>query len=89
MSMSVNLTVSTVCSCDLETVCCFNLNTVCSCNLNISQVSEEEWRNKYESMKAALPEYKKMKKELGDVEVRYIVTSCVCVSLLVCVRVCV
>jgi len=34
-----------------------------------SQVSEEEWRTKYESMKAALPTYKKMKKELGDVEV--------------------
>eukprot|EP00967_Tisochrysis_lutea_P001322 scaffold1750_cov19-Tisochrysis_lutea.AAC.3 len=34
------------------------------------QVSEEEWRAKYESMKAALPTYKKMKKELGDVEVR-------------------
>lgn len=32
-------------------------------------VSDEEWRLKYESMKAALPQYKKMKKELGDVEV--------------------
>ena len=33
------------------------------------QVSEEEWRAKYESMKSALPTYKKMKKELGDTEV--------------------
>ena len=32
-------------------------------------VSDEEWRQKYESMKAALPQYKKMKKELGDIEV--------------------
>lgn len=32
-------------------------------------VSEEEWRQKYEAMKAALPQYKKMKKELGDIEV--------------------
>lgn len=31
-------------------------------------VSEEEWRQKYEAMKAALPAYKKMKKELGDIE---------------------
>ena len=32
-------------------------------------MSEEEWRAKYEAMKAALPTYKKMKKELGDIEV--------------------
>ncbi|KAJ9520358.1 hypothetical protein QJQ45_030297 [Haematococcus lacustris] len=31
-------------------------------------VSEEEWRAKYEAMKSALPQYKKMKKELGDIE---------------------
>ena len=36
----------------------------------LAVVSEEEWRLKYESMKAALPQYKKMKKELGDIEVR-------------------
>jgi hypothetical protein len=32
-------------------------------------VSEEEWRQKYEAMKAAVPQYKKLKKELGDIEV--------------------
>ena len=36
----------------------------------LAVVSEEEWRLKYESMKAALPQYKKMKKELGDIEVK-------------------
>ena len=36
----------------------------------LAVVSEEEWRLKYESMKAALPLYKKMKKELGDIEVK-------------------
>jgi hypothetical protein len=44
------------------------------------QVSEEEWRAKYEAMRAALPQYKTMKKELGDLEV-----TCVCVcAYLVC-----
>ena len=35
----------------------------------IAVVSEEEWKLKYDNMKAALPQYKKMKKELGDIEV--------------------
>lgn len=30
--------------------------------------TEEEWRRKYESMKEKLPTYKKLKKELGDLE---------------------
>mmetsp|Transcript_19160 Transcript_19160/g.53649 ORF Transcript_19160/g.53649 Transcript_19160/m.53649 type:complete len:674 (-) Transcript_19160:217-2238(-) len=40
-----------------------------------AMVSEEEWRAKYESMKAALPTYKKMKKELGDVEAEVFVLA--------------
>lgn len=38
-------------------------------------VSEEEWRQKYESMKSALPQYKKMKKELGDIEAEVFVLA--------------
>uniref|UniRef100_A0A7S0WQ24 IFT81 calponin homology domain-containing protein n=1 Tax=Chlamydomonas leiostraca TaxID=1034604 RepID=A0A7S0WQ24_9CHLO len=38
-------------------------------------VSEEEWRLKYEAMKAALPTYKKMKKELGDIEAEVFVLA--------------
>mmetsp|Transcript_9266 Transcript_9266/g.19811 ORF Transcript_9266/g.19811 Transcript_9266/m.19811 type:complete len:706 (+) Transcript_9266:158-2275(+) len=38
-------------------------------------VSEEEWRQKYEAMKAALPQYKKMKKELGDIEAEVFVLA--------------
>ncbi|GFR42598.1 hypothetical protein Agub_g3529 [Astrephomene gubernaculifera] len=37
--------------------------------------SEEEWRNKYESMKSKLPIYKKMKKELGDLEAEVFVLA--------------
>ncbi|KAG2490551.1 hypothetical protein HYH03_010945 [Edaphochlamys debaryana] len=37
--------------------------------------SEEEWRNKYESMKSKLPVYKKMKKELGDIEAEVFVLA--------------
>ncbi|EFJ53072.1 hypothetical protein VOLCADRAFT_78702 [Volvox carteri f. nagariensis] len=37
--------------------------------------SEEEWRNKYESMKNKLPIYKKMKKELGDLEAEVFVLA--------------
>lgn len=40
-------------------------------------MSEEEWRAKYEAMKASVPMFKKMKKELGDIEV--------CVGVGVCV----
>ncbi len=36
-------------------------------------VSEEEWRAKYESMRAQLPAYKAMKKELGAVEAEALV----------------
>lgn len=31
-------------------------------------VSDEEWRSKYEAIKAKLPQYKAMKKELADLE---------------------
>jgi hypothetical protein len=31
-------------------------------------VSEEQWRAKYESLKAALPEYKRMKRQLAELE---------------------
>ncbi|MEW5299244.1 MAG: hypothetical protein WDW36_002278 [Sanguina aurantia] len=34
----------------------------------IGRVSEEEWGLKYESLKSKLPAFKKMKKELGDIE---------------------
>ncbi|PNW70526.1 hypothetical protein CHLRE_17g723600v5 [Chlamydomonas reinhardtii] len=37
--------------------------------------SEEEWRTKYESMKSKLPIYKKMKKELGDLEAEVFVLA--------------
>jgi intraflagellar transport protein 81 len=33
-----------------------------------SGVSDEEWREKYEAIKAQLPVYKAMKKELGELE---------------------
>ena len=33
-----------------------------------SGVSDEEWRAKYEAIKAQLPAYKAMKKELGELE---------------------
>uniref|UniRef100_A0A7R9YTN5 IFT81 calponin homology domain-containing protein n=1 Tax=Chlamydomonas euryale TaxID=1486919 RepID=A0A7R9YTN5_9CHLO len=42
---------------------------------SVAVVSEEEWRAKYESMKAALPAYKKMKKELGDIEAEVFVLA--------------
>ena len=42
---------------------------------SIGVVSEEEWRTKYESMKSALPQYKKMKKELGDLEAEVFVLA--------------
>ncbi|KAG1672417.1 hypothetical protein FOA52_013202 [Chlamydomonas sp. UWO 241] len=42
---------------------------------SVAVVSEEEWRSKYESMKAALPSYKKMKKELGDIEAEVFVLA--------------
>lgn len=38
-------------------------------------VSEEEWRQKYESMKNKLPAYKRMKKELGDLEAEVFVLA--------------
>ncbi|GAX78455.1 hypothetical protein CEUSTIGMA_g5895.t1 [Chlamydomonas eustigma] len=44
-------------------------------NSGVGIVSDEEWRQKYESMKSALPQYKKMKKELGDIEAEVFVLA--------------
>eukprot|EP00879_Flechtneria_rotunda_P024027 GHRR01025449.1.p1 GENE.GHRR01025449.1~~GHRR01025449.1.p1 ORF type:complete len:555 (+),score=232.10 GHRR01025449.1:142-1806(+) len=41
-------------------------------------VSDEEWRAKYDSIKAKLPSYKTMKKELGDLEAEVFVLNRTC-----------
>eukprot|EP00798_Chlamydomonas_sp_ICE-L_P015561 gene15561-21655_t len=38
-------------------------------------VSDEDWRVKYEGLKANLPQYKKMKKDLGDIEAEVFVLA--------------